>query len=408
MGPSLNVALGPLILLAIAGFACTQSEPTSTPASTAAPIPTAAPTALPTATPVPTSEPTATESRLEKRAQEWASHVSKNDWVTAFTTFAPELVEACGATDLVDFQQRILNKNPELVLSARITGVEVSGKEGRVYKKVTWTKRGVTFEDPTPDKWVLENGQWWYTPDGPDQRCVRYNPTFTPTSLPVSRDEFLSRFFSEIERIHPHVSFRDKDKTALLGFKFVSEEYEEIEGGAFFALLEQRLPRMQTVLTYEIPAPPIPGTVVTASTTLKLSGEGHALTRVGLDAYTDGELATNPWIQSRQETYFRALGEVLAPEWIGDVDFYGWFEREAVREGTGLEGELGPMTINFWQHPTCSRRTDPGCPSLIDPPRILRWQASFKIDTGPRTQQPPPSCDENPELYYIWIGNKCP
>ena len=174
---------------------------------------------------------------------------------------------------------------------------------GHVYKKVS---SNVTREDPTPDRWVLRNGQWWYAPDSPEQKCVRYNQGFVPTSLAISRDEFLSRFFSEVERIHPYLSPFDKGN-GLIEFEFVSEEYEEIEGGSYFAIFEQRLPRMQPVVTYEIPAPPIPGMHINASTTLRMFGEAHALTKVVLNAYED-HLSPDPWTRPRQFTYFRALG----------------------------------------------------------------------------------------------------
>lgn len=94
----------------------------------------------------------------------------------------------------------------------------------------------------------------------------------------------MSRFFSEVKRILPYVSPYDPGEQ-LLDFKSVSEEYEFLEGGGTFGILEQRLSRMHPVITYEvghyinllhgskIHAHPYPDSIIDSPTRLELSGE---------------------------------------------------------------------------------------------------------------------------------------
>ena len=289
------IFLGILPLLATVGVACGEPEPNPTPAPRA---------------------------NLQQRAEQWASYISKNDWVTAYTTFAPGLIDACGTDELADFQRRFLQGKSEPVVDVEVAMAETDGGVGHVYIKVR--SGNVTREDPVPDKWVFQRGQWWYGPDEPQQRCVRYDAEYAPASLGISREGFLSRLSSEISRIYGKLSCSDRQQ-GLLDFELTSEEYEPIEGGTLLAILEQRLPRMQPVVTYDVRGPSYPDLITNWSTRLTLSGEDHALTQVLLHGLQD-YFETDPCPQVRQLTYFLALGMVLAPEWTGKFDLLGWFK----------------------------------------------------------------------------------
>ena len=373
------IFLGILPLLAIIGVACGEPEPSST-------------------------------ANLQQRAEQWASYISTNDWVTAYATFAPALIDACGTDELADFQRRFLQGKSKPAVDVAVTTVKTNGEVGHVYFKVT--SGSVTYrEDPVPDKWVFQRGQWWYGPDEPQERCVRYDAGYTRASLGVSREAFLSAFFSETSRIYGMGPCADGQQ-GLPGFELTSEEYELIEGGTLSAILEQRLPRMQRITTYNVRGPSYPDLIINWSTRLTLSGEDHALTQVLLHGAQD-YFETDP-CQARQLAYFIALGIVLAPEWARNFGFLGWFKGGLGTDGGyyGKEGQeltdkqsLAHEGVRIFVRDggPCNLITNPLCPPLV-----IRWTANVSVDVGARASIPLPSCKESPNAYRIRTGKRCP
>lgn len=89
-----------------------------------------------TATPSPSPEPTAAAANLQERAEQWASLISENDWLTAYTTFAPDLMEVCGSEELADFQRVFFGDLSDPALVVTVTEVEITGEVGHVYLKL--------------------------------------------------------------------------------------------------------------------------------------------------------------------------------------------------------------------------------------------------------------------------------
>ncbi len=333
------------------------------------------------------------DSELQKRAEGWASYISRNDWLKAYTTFAPVLIEACGTQDLVDFQSHFLQNKPKSLVDVSVAKVETMGEVGYVHLKL---KGYESFQNP--DRWLLRDGQWWYSPDYPNTRCVRQYPQDTSVNLRIPREEFLSQFRREVSRIHPLTS--PSDKGPLLNFALVSETYElnPYSGEYLYSIMEQRLPRMQPVVTYEVPARRLPDSMVQASTRLTMYGEKHALTQVVLQAYQDYS-SPDPWLQARQFTYFAALGEVLAPNWSRQFSFGNWFTGQAGEEADYSQDAMR-IRLKYWKR--CEPKTNVLCP-----PRHLRWLATFHVDTPSPPTFPLPDCKERPDAYYIVTGKTC-
>ena len=375
--------------------------------------------ATPTPTPPETTSGAAAEPSvkdLKVRAEQWATHISSNDWVTAYSSYAPDLMEACSVEDLWEYQ-RLFLEGEEPSLTVEIADVEVDGDLGYVYLNMIW--RGTDYltvrEFPTPNKWVFDNGEWWYSPAEPEKRCVRYSPAYTPRSLGISQDEFMTRFVSDVWGIYGKLSTSPCNKP-LLDFKTYSEEYER-QGSMYSGLIQQRLPRMQPRITYRVPGG-LSLSMEDPKIELQLTGESHALNRIYLGGFED-YFESDPCFGTRILPYYMALGKLLAPEWERQFYMLAWFrgEQGAVRAYYTESGDEVPsdQILDYeleyqgvkifvrYENP-CSPATDPFCPR-----RHTRWGMAFSTNIlGLEANLPPPTCESNPTLFYIETGKTCP
>lgn len=167
--------------------------------------------ATPPLTPAGSTSAPAAESAVKElrlRAEQWATYISSNDWVTAYSRYAPDLMEACSVEDLEQYQRLFLERE-EPNVSVKITDVEVDGDLGYVYLKTIQGSTGkfTVRQIPTPNKWIVDDGEWWYAPDEPEKRCVRCSPAYTPKSLGISQDEFMTRFVYDVSDIYGKLTF---------------------------------------------------------------------------------------------------------------------------------------------------------------------------------------------------------
>ena len=201
----------------------------------------------------------------------------------------------------------------------------------------------------------------------------------------------------------------------LLDFNRVSEEVALIEGGLLVALLEQRLPRMQTIVLYDIPAEnEYPDLMINASTRLHLQGEERSLTQVIYQGYED-YFDEDPCSAVKQLAYFIALTEVLVPEWRQHFDYVSWFKGELGTSNTFFESNGQPLTSQTAQSHDgviVSLQFSAQCNSTLDllcPPRQIRWTARIRVNVDRSASQLPlPSCEDSPIAYFIETGKRCP
>ena len=398
------------------------STPTPTPTPTPTSVP---PPPTPTHTPVPptpypllmgdqvpplTSAGTLT-NELRYRAEEWARHISSNDWVAANSRFSPNLMATCGGEDLEEYQSLFLS-GEEPTWTVEIADIELDGNIGDVYFNLT--SRGEHFqvrEIPTPNKWIFENGEWWYAPDEPDERCVRYSPGSASPGLDVSQDEFLTRIASDASDIYGKLATPPCNQP-LLDFRPYSEEMEPL-GTIHSSLIQQRLPRMQMVTTYRVPGA-LSRSVQQPKIELILTGESHALNRIYLGGFED-YLESDPCIGTRILPYFIALGKFLAPEWDQKFSMLNWFNGtngtlRALYNQSGdeipedqIQEYEGIKIFVRYEYP-CNPVGDPFCPTSHS-----RWGMTFSTNMiGLESNLPPPTCESNPTLHYIETGETCP
>jgi len=298
-------------------------------------------------------------------------------------------------------------------LSVEIADIEVDGNLGYVYFKMVQggTENFTVREIPTPNKWIFEKGEWWYAPDEPEKRCVRYSPLYTPRGLGISQDEFMTRFTTDVSDIYGKLSSPPCNQP-LLGFRPLREEYEPL-GSLYSSLIQQRLPRMHPVTTYRIPGAPSLN-VEQPKVELQLEGESHALNRIYLGGFED-YFVSDPCLGTRILPYFIALGKILAPEWAQKFYMLAWFrgEQGAVRADYTESGdeltypkilEYQGVKIFVRYEPPCNPVADPFCPASHS-----RWGMAFSTNNfALETDLPPPTCESNPTLHYIETGKWCP
>ena len=367
----------------------------------------------PGTTPAPAAESMAIELRL--RAERWATHISSNEWVTAYSRYAPDLMAACSLEDLEEYQ-RLFLAGEEATWSVEIADIEVDGNLGNVYFNLI--QGGDHFairEIPTPNKWIFERGEWWYGPDEPEKRCVRYSPTYAPKGLGMPQEEFMTRFVSDVSDIYGKLSSAPCNEP-LLDFKPYSEEYKR-QGTLHSSLIQQRLPRMQPVVLYKVPGG-LSLSVEEPKVELQLTGESHELNRVYVGGFED-YFESDPCFGTRILPYFMALGKLLAPEWERQFYMLAWFrgEQGAVRAYYTESGDEVPsdQILDFqleyqgvkvfvrYEEP-CNPVRDPFCPL-----RHSRWGMAFSTNIfGLESFLPPPTCESNANLHYIETSERCP
>ena len=120
------------------------------------------------------SEPT--EEALMARAAEWADAFENEKWLDIYRLSSPTFRETCPGTTYaasigvaMAFLRGLLGIEESDTLELRVSNATVKGTRGNVDGEVLYNGEPISHgDDDDPDRWVFEEGNWWYVPDACD------------------------------------------------------------------------------------------------------------------------------------------------------------------------------------------------------------------------------------------------